>query len=72
MVVPATVESIEVILQAWEEHKVAAEEVRFIGNAEEALFFKIVENIIVDAGYSCPQVSPQPLNSGKCKYIFKK
>lgn len=66
MVVPTIAESIQVILQAWEEHKVAAEEVYFIGDAEEALFFKVVENIIVDAGYSCPQVSPQPLNPGKC------
>ena len=50
MVVPTIAESIQVILQAWEEHEVTAEEVCFIGDAEEALFFKVVENIIVDAG----------------------
>lgn len=36
-------ESIQVILQAWEKHKEAADEVCFIGNAEDALFFKVVE-----------------------------
>lgn len=65
MVVPTIVESIQVILQEWEEHKVAAEEVCFIVDSEEPLFFKVVEKIVVDVGYSCPQVSPQPLNPGK-------
>jgi len=65
MIVPTTAKSIEVILQAWEEHKVAAEEVCSVVDAEEALFFKVVENIVVDACYSYPQVSPQPLNPGK-------
>lgn len=62
MIVPTTAKSIEVILQAWEEHKVAAEEVCSVVDAEEALFFKVVENIVLDACYSYPQVSPQPLN----------
>ncbi len=70
MVVPTIAKSIQVILQAREEHKVAAEEVCIIGNAEEALFFKVAENIIVDACYSCPQGSPQPLNPVKCFLLF--
>ena len=51
MIVPTTAKSIKVILQAWEEHKVAAEEVCSVVDAEEALFFKVVENIVVDACY---------------------
>lgn len=46
-------------------YKAAAEEVCIICNAEEALLFKVMEDIIVDPCYSCPQVSPQPLNPGK-------
>lgn len=54
MVVPTIAESVQVILQAWKKHKVAAEEVCLIGNAEEALFFKVVENIIVDYRLQLP------------------
>ena len=64
MIVPTTAKSVKVILQAWKEHKVAAEEVCSIVNAEEALF-KVVESIVVNVVYSYPQVSPQPLNPVK-------
>ena len=65
MIVPTTAKSVKVNLQAWKEHKVAAEEVCSIVNAEEALLFKVVESIVVNVGYSYPQVSPQPLNPVK-------
>ncbi len=64
MVVPATAESVQGILQLWQEH-IMAKEVCSIGDVEEALFFKVVENIIVDVCDSYPQVSPKPLDSGK-------
>ncbi len=47
MIVPATAESVQGILQPWQEHIMATEEVCSIGDIEEALFFKVVENIIV-------------------------
>lgn len=43
----------------------ATEEVCSTGDVEEALLFKVVENIIVDVCDSYPQVSPKPLDSGK-------
>ncbi len=64
-IVPATVESVQGILQPCQEHIMATEEVCSIGDVEEALFFKVVENIIVDVCDSYPQVSPKPLDSGK-------
>lgn len=63
MVVPTIPKCIQVLLQAWEKNKVAAEEVCRIGDAQEALFFKVVQDIIIDAMNSYPQVSPQPLNA---------
>lgn len=65
MIVPATAESVQGILQPWQEHIMATEEVCSIGDVEEALFFKVVENIIVDVCDSYPQVSPKPLDSGR-------
>ncbi|KAG7506717.1 G2 M phase-specific E3 ubiquitin-protein ligase-like [Solea senegalensis] len=53
VIVPTVATNIKVMVQACEEHEVAAEEVGITGNAE-----KVVENIIVDARYSCPHVSP--------------
>ena len=65
MIIPTTAESIQVILQVWQEYIVAAEEVFNIWNAEKALPFKVVENVIIDVCYSNSQVSPQPLNPGE-------
>lgn len=56
---------VQVMLQAWEEYKVAVEKVCVAGDTEVAPFFKVEENIVKDACCSCPQVSSQPLNPGK-------
>lgn len=62
MVVPTISKCIQVILQVWNKNKVAAEEVCRVGDAQEPLLFKVVQDILINAINSYPQVSPQPLN----------
>uniref|UniRef100_A0AAV2LL14 Uncharacterized protein n=1 Tax=Knipowitschia caucasica TaxID=637954 RepID=A0AAV2LL14_KNICA len=61
MIIPATSKGIQLFLEPWQKHVVAAEEMSNTANAEEAFLFKIMENIIVNTCYSHPQISPQSL-----------
>lgn len=54
MVVPTILKCIHVILQGWSKNEVAAEEVCRIGNAQEPLLLKVVQDIIIDAINGCP------------------